>query len=103
MRGLNGMRNFFAHHTTSIAYLTGISTTAWGTVTNGVQAVQNASTFDLYGTLSDIAVVVGIACTAGTFGVNFVFKRREDKRKQEEHMFNMLHKRYGVDDYGDDF
>lgn len=103
MRGLNDMRNFFVHHTAGAAYLTGISTAAWGTVTSGVQAVQNASTFSLSGSLSDIAVVVGIACTAGTFGVNFVFKRREDKRKQEEHMFNMLHKRHGVDDYGDDF
>ena len=35
--------------------------------------------------LNDIAVIVGIVCTIGTFAVNWYYKHRENKREQERH------------------
>lgn len=39
--------------------------------------------------LDDIAVIVGIGCTIGTFAVNWYYKRQENKREQERHNLEM--------------
>lgn len=42
--------------------------------------------------LNDIAVIVGIGCTIGTFAVNWYYKRQENKRAQEVHDAQMGNK-----------
>ncbi|ELH9086311.1 phage holin family protein [Escherichia coli] len=39
--------------------------------------------------LNDIAVIVGIGCTLGTFIINWYYKRQENKRAQEKHDLEM--------------
>lgn len=36
-------------------------------------------------TIHDVAVLVGILSTIGTFAVNYYFKSQENKRAQKEH------------------
>lgn len=35
--------------------------------------------------LNDIAVLVGIICTVGTFAINAYYKRKENQREEERH------------------
>lgn len=41
----------------------------------------------IFGSLSlnDLAVIVGIFCTVGTFAINAYYKRKDDKREEERH------------------
>ena len=54
-------------HSSSLAYLTSVSTAIFGGVT-----------------LQDVALVVGIITTIGTFAVNWYYKDREHDREERE-------------------
>jgi len=52
-------------HSSVTAYLSGLGTALFGTVT-----------------LQEVAIYVGIMTTVGTFFINLYYKRREDRRQE---------------------